>query len=440
MHKYSENILCNLRAMARFGASFCGAQRSGARSLPLRSICGLLLCLSSAGLANADSLEQQPVGQRVHEHLQAEGLIYGDTFFYPEASAGLEFNSNVFGEPAAQDDYAYILSSALRILRSRDDSAFGLNLSVKHFEFDSFQNENRTEASARLRVARKLARGLDLEASLAAARRFEARGDSLADADSVVPVGYQDLDAQTLVTKRFNRLGIALGAGIRSLQYNDGESVSGSILDQSSRDGIIVTGSIKPFYELLPGYNVFVQTQINQRDYEGSGSENRDSRGYQAAAGVEFPISATISGSLQAGYLEQEYDSVLIPAARGPSAAANLIWLMTPLMTVSLIASRTVAEVVTPEQFGRIDLEFGGRIDYEVRRNLIASAAGLYRSEEFLGSVRDDEVFEGEMSIKYSLNRFFDFGLSYFYFDRISNIEQFHFSRHKVMVNVAAKY
>jgi hypothetical protein len=95
---------------------------------------------------------------------------------------------------------------------------------------------------------------------------------------------------------------------------------------------------------------------------------------------------------------------------------------------------------VTPDQFARIDLEIGGRVDYEVKRNLVASAAGRYRSEEFLGSARNDEVFEGEISIKYSLNRFFDFGIGYFYMDRISNIDEFDFSRHKVMVNVAAKY
>jgi hypothetical protein len=385
-------------------------------------------------------LERQPVGQRVHEHLQPDGFIYRDTFFYPEVSAGIEFDSNVFGEPVARDDYAYILSSALRILRSQEESTEELDLAVRHLEFDRFQDENRTEASARLRLARKLARGLDMGTSFGAARRFETRGDSLTDAETVVPIGYQELDAEARITKRFNRLGTALGAGIRSLHYDDGESVSGVILDQSSRDGVIFTGSVKPFYELLPGYNVFARMQVNQRDYEGVGSLNRDSQGYEVTGGIEFPILPTISGSLQAGYFEQDYDSVLIPDAHGPSAAASLIWLMTPLMTGSLIVSRTVAEVVTPDQFARIDLEIGGRVDYEVKRNLVASAAGLYRSEEFLGSARNDEVFEGEMSIKYSLNRFFDFGIGYFYMDRISNIDEFDFSRHKVMVNVAAKY
>ena len=404
-------------------------------------MCGLVLCaLLCPGQANADMLERQPVGQRVHEHLQPNGFIYRDSFFYPEVSAGIEFDNNVFGEPAARDDYAYILSSALRILRSKEESAEELDLAVKHLEFNRFQDENRTEASVRLRLARKLARGLEIETSFEAARRFETRGDSLTDAETAVPIGYQELDAEALITKRFNRLGIALGAGIRSLHYEDGESVSGAILDQSSRDGVIFTGSIKPFYEFLAGYNVFARLQVNQRDYEGEGVLNRDSRGYQVTGGIEFPILSTISGSLQAGYFEQDYDSVLIPDAHGPSAAATLIWLMTPLMTVSLIASRTVAEVVSQDQFARVDSEIGGRVDYEVKRNLIASAAGLYRSEEFLGSARNDEVFEGEVTLKYSINRFFDFGMSYFYTDRNSNIDEFDFSRHKVMVNVAAKY
>ena len=73
-----------------------------------------------------------------------------------------------------------------------------------------------------------------------------------------------------------------------------------------------------------------------------------------------------VLGSADLGYLYQDYANPLIPTAEGLSAGARLMWLMTPLMTVTVFADRSVAEMAAPDEEGRIDLTAGAQLDYEI--------------------------------------------------------------------------
>ena len=333
-----------------------------------------------------------------------------------------------------------MLAPELRIRSDGEAGQYDLDLGATHYEYQSIDSESRTEAHARLRSARELATDLKLDTLLEAARRFEPRGSSLTLQNSAKPIAYRDLRAETTVTKTFNRLGVAVGGGIRSLAFENGETFSGTPIDQSFRDGTIVTASVKPFYDISPGYRAYALLKANRRNFEGTGTLNRDSEGYDARAGLEFQLTSMLFGSFDLGYLQQGYSDPLIPDASGLSTKADLTWLMTPLMTVSLFGSRQVAELAAQDQEARIDLTVGARVDYEVRRNLIASMEAAYTNEEFTGSTREDDVVQIGTKIDYMLNVYCSFGLKYSYFERNSNNVDFSFDRHLVMLNVTAQY
>jgi uncharacterized protein (PEP-CTERM system associated) len=145
-------------------------------------------------------------------------------------------------------------------------------------------------------------------------------------------------------------------------------------------------------------------------------------------------------GSVGVGYFEQQYDNPQIPPANGLSINADLTWLMTPLMTVTLMSSRTVAELAAPGQNARIDFTTGIKLDYEIRRNLIATFGAKYKNETFTGLSRSDNIFNLITGIDYSLNSYLIFGLNYVYLDRQSEIADFDFDRHRLMINVTARY
>ena len=369
------------------------------------------------------------------------GLAYEGIMFYPSVLAGMEFDSNIYASSQnAAEDMALVLAPELRISSDSEAVQHTFDLGANHRQYKSFDSENRTEAHARLASARRLATDIRLDTLFEAAREFEPRGSSITVPDAAKPIAYRDLRAETTVTKTFNRLGVAVGGGIRSLSFEDGETFSGAPLEQGFRDGTIITASVKPFYEISPGYRAYSLLKVNRRDYEGTGSLDRDSEGYDARAGLEFLLTSMLFGSVDLGYLMQNYSNPLIPNADGLSTKANLSWLMSPLMTVSLFGSRQVAELAAQDQEARIDMTVGARVDYELRRNLIATVEASYTNEEFSGSNRQDDILHIATQIDYMMNAYCSLGLKYNFFERNSNNVDFSFDRHLVMLNVTAQY
>jgi hypothetical protein len=407
-------------------------------------VAALLSLVGGATTAAAQEEDDQanvPVRERVHRHLQPDGIYFGSLLFYPKFTAGVEFDSNVFASSDnPSDDIVYVIAPKLAVLSQTETQQHALELAVRHREFDRFDSESGTEANAGLRSAWQLAEGLRLDSTLQAARTLEQRGDSFTEAGSATPIAYYDLRASAYLTRQFNDFGVTAGGEAKRLTYEDGETATGIHLDQSIRDGTIVVGRLKPFYEFSPGYRVYADLQVNQRNYEGEGARNRDSEGFDARGGVEFLLTPILFGAIEAGYLEQYYDNPLIPSARGPSGKAEISWLMTPLMTVSLFASRSTVEVAAPEQSARIDFTAGAQLDYEITRQLIASTSFAFTNEDFSGIERNDDVLRAEARIDYALNQYFSLGFKYRYTERDSNIEDFSFDRHLFLVNFLAQY
>lgn len=409
--------------------------------LALAALTGMLASGAALCAEYRTETGNQPVRQRAHPEADPTGLSYNGILFYPSVLAGVEFDSNVFAtsrNPA--DDMALVLAPELRIQSDSESVQHVIDLGASHRQYQSLDSEDRTEAHARLASARRLTTDIKLDTLFEAARRFEPRGSSLTLTDAAKPIAYRDLRAETTITKTFNRAGVAVGGGIRALSFEDGETLSGAPIEQGFRDGTIITASVKPFYDISPGYRAYTLLKANRRNYDGTGALNRDSEGYDARAGMEFALTSMLFGSFELGYLQQTYSDPLISDANGLSSKSNLTWLMTPLMTVSLFGSRQVAELAAQNQEARIDMTVGARVDYELRRDLIATVEASYTNEDFSGTNREDDILHVGAQIDYMMNAYCSFGLKYSYFERNSSNVDFSFDRHLVMLNVTAQY
>ncbi|WP_170936951.1 MULTISPECIES: outer membrane beta-barrel protein [Rhodomicrobium] len=412
--------------------------------LPIGIAMLLFSALGSHASLAGDSVQDEanvPVRQRARPYLAPAGLYYDNIFFYPRVTVGGAYDSNIFAAPNDPvSDMALVIAPELTVSSASEIVRHTFEAGARHFQYDRFDSQDRTEAHASLASARQIRNDLQLDTRFEAARRFELPGDGFSPGDSLGPIPYEDLTAEAYVTKTFNRLGVTVGGSIRDLTYQNGETFSGATIEQSFRDGTIATASVRPFYDFSPGYRAFTRFQVNQRDYEGTGDLNRDSEGYDARAGVEFLLTPMLFGSVDAGILEQSYTNPEIPETNGLAANGQLTWLMTPLMTVTAFGSRSIAEMAAQNQDSRIDVTGGLRLDYEIRRDLIATLRGSFTDEDFSGSDRRDDVLQLGAGIDYSLNRNLNFGLDYSYYDRDSTLSEFSFSRHVVMVNVTAQY
>lgn len=400
----------------------------------------LILITPDITAAQDHVVANTPVDNRPRDEFAPRGFRYDSLLFLPSIKTATLFNSNIFATPDnTVHDVALVLSPHLQLRSDGSTTSFQLDFDVNHAQYRTYDSENYTDAYARLRATRKLPLDVNLGVGVEIARRHESREDSFAARDARELTAYNELKAETTISKQFNRLGLELGGSIKSIAFEDVATNAGDILDQSHRDGTIMTLSMKPFYDFSPGYRAYTRFELNRRDYEGSGALNRDSEGHAARLGLDFRISPVLFGSIEAGYLRQNYDNPGIGSIEGASVASNITWLMTPLMTVSLRNSRSISELAALEQQARVDTTTAIEIDYEILRNVLATAQASYTNEEFYGISREDNVVELEGSIKYFMNRNFDFGLKYKYDERYSNLEAYEYQQHVVMLHVTAR-
>ena len=99
---------------------------------------------------------------------------------------------------------------------------------------------------------------------------------------------------------------------------------------------------------------------------------------------------------------------------------AKLHWYATSLMTVHLTASRlfhdtTIAGAsATDDQFASL------AVDYELLRNLILQAHVDFTDSRFVGTAREDKLFETGLTAKYLINRYLSADAGYAYQHRDS--------------------
>lgn len=395
-------------------------------------------------------LSRIPVGERVHPGYEPIGYRVGGVFFYPRLLAGMRFDSNVFASPTkAQSDILFLLSPQLTVKYGRGTPGAQLNpsrfsyqidLGADIYRFRKFESENRVDARGRITTNWDIAPDLQFDTAFEAARRHEERGDSSQPQNAAKPVPYNDLRGEATLTKNWGRFGVALNAGVRNLTYEDVDTFGGAVLDQTQRDGTIASTYIKPFYEFSPGYRAFARLRGNWREYAATGTENRNSDGYEVRGGVEFAVTPLVSGSVEAGYMSQSYENTLIQPVDGLSVKGELLWLATALITVRANAERAVAETITPGFGPRLDTLVGGQIEYELLRNVIVKAGGSFKQEDFQDSPRKDDVTRWSAGIDYALNRHVSIGARYDFVSRDSTIPTYSFDKHVVMFNVTAQH
>jgi hypothetical protein len=393
------------------------------------------------GVPTDEDVSRIPVGERPHHAFEPIGLNAGPIFFYPELSGGFRYESNVYATPTdRKSDTAFILSPRLTIISDMRPFSYKAHVGTDIYRFQKLTGEDRTDAHAALNTQVEIAHDLVVKTFLEAAKRHEERTDAASPANTAAPVPYTDLSAQASITKQFNRFGVEFGTSARKLTYGTVQTFSGEALDLDWRSGAIVTGWIKPSYQISPNYQVFVRSRINDRDYKGTGDLNHDSSGYDIRGGVSFAASTLFLGSVEAGYLSQKFSNPLIPHIEGPSFAADAKWLVTPLTTITFSADRMISETASVGHEARLDTLLGIGIDHELLRNLVLFSGVTHIDQNFRGTPRVDEVVKLSAGFDYFASPIARFGVRYDFINRNSNLPMFGFNDHVVTVNATAQY
>ena len=416
-------------------------------------------------LANAQEFFTRDRYTRVTDRFQPdfdpEPVRVGTFLANPVLTAGIEANDNIFAVPdgvvdgdgntiSADSDVIARLGVASRITSDWGRHQLNGNASIDHREFFDFGDESFTTFAAGVGGRFDATRDFNIEANAFGINTAEPRTSEAAARTFAEPIEFTQLGFSIQGNYTRDRVRVRSFVDVNDFDYND------ATLSQAARDALgtpeaIAIASDQGFrsntfsrlggqvaYAISPDVAFFGQAEVNQREHdvgtlvidELTGEErlaNRDSEGYRVEVGADFELPSLLRGDVAVGYLEETRDDPAFADFSGLSLDAALSWFPTRLTTVTGTAYRRTIDVGLVSTGGALETGFGGRVDHELRRNVLIFARADFLNREFEdfelldGSVRDDDSIIAGLGATYKLNKRMHLDAAYNLFDRSSN-------------------
>ena len=415
------------------------------------SALALLLATTTAGAQTPAAQRPQPIEEvprgetvmdRPRPDYDALGVRMDGFLFYPSFGVRQVFNSNVFAtERRTKSDFITLAEPSVDLRSDWNNHSLAFHADAAIGRYWSETTENYEDftlgASGRLDVTRQA----QIFAGLGYRLRHEARS-SPDDVGGREPAEYSVASAALGLQHSFNRLSFRLDGMFDRYDYRDTPAFGGGKIDQDGRDRDQLGLKLRTAYELAPLREIYLLTSINQRSYrqkrDGAGFE-RDSHGFEVAAGIKYDLTGITFIDFYLGYSQQDYQDGRLKTARGPSGALKLTWNVTRLTTVTGLLSREIEETTVTGSSSYFATKSEVRVDHELLRNLIITGYVGYQNDSFEGIRRDDSYYRAGLGARYLIDRNFTAEAGYGYRVRDSNLSNNDFNENLVFIRLVGK-
>ena len=394
----------------------------------------LLGLLALVLLVPVASAQEMPIPENVTQladpNLNAEGLPLGSFRLYPKLLILGGYDTNILAteNSTIEAGRTTVLPSVLVESQwSRHELSFATFLESRLYPYESQENYLDWGFGSKGRLDIKDT--TNLGGSINYQRLTEDRSGIDALTQAPDPSQYGQFDVNAVFNHTFDQLTASLGASYTNLDYLED--------NQSFRNRGLTRGTARLGYIFSPGYSVFAQGTVNNRDYFNrdtriAGNPYQDSTGYDIGAGISSTLTNLITGELWVGYLEQYYTSSVFKDVKGVSFGANVTWFATPLTTVNIHGGREVVDATTGTAGGIFYSTAGLDIEHDVLDDLVLNAGFEYYNGDYIGISRDDDGWRVNAGVLYMLNRYVGVEVNYTYDNRDSNVAGQSFDRNQV--------
>jgi hypothetical protein len=339
-----------------------------------------------------------------------------------------------------QSDIALLVAPMLRARTSRPTHEVELQAGVRSYFYRQNPGLDQTNIDFNGRARFDIAHDKSILARFQAARLHIDVGTLTSPASAVEPTPYNLFSGDLTYRQVFNRLTASVGGRVSSYDYDSTRAQNGSIINQDSRDGQIYTLHGRLDYAYSPKLGFFGAAEGNRRDLRGSPTRSLSSHGYRALGGLTIQISRLISGEFGFGYASQRFDSAQIGTIEGPSYRAMLAWSPTRRLDVWFKAEELVTQISDTSDTGIKASAVQLGADYELLRNLVISASGMYEHDRFQNQTRRDDVYVARGELRYLVSRFGSVAIRHNYIKRDSNVAASSYDKHEVGVHGTVRF
>jgi hypothetical protein len=360
-----------------------------------------------------ESVRRGPVGVRERERpdFESDGRRLGSFVLNASVEFAVTSTDNLFaaesfeecdppppGEscPGEIDDIIYSVNPMAHLESdwSRHMLAFEAGAGLR--THDEISNEDAETYYVRTNGRFDIGSSTAVRGSARAAHQVTPRTDPDVPTDGE-PVEYDRVDTSVGVEHRFARLTVSADATRSRYDYEG---------NQSDRDNEQTGLRGRAAWEVSPRLGVVVTAAVDERDYDVLPDFSSEAQTYLAGIALDGDL---VRGEISVGQFEREYNDPAIGTLDGLAVAAQVEWFVTQLTTLSFTARRDADDQISANlRLPYVSEEYGARIDHELLRNVILTAAARVGERDYetgLPDPRRDEYVETEIGADWLVNR-----------------------------------
>jgi hypothetical protein len=414
---------------------------SGRVFLGQAAIAASALCGGAAHAQVTSAAEQAAVTQQSDSGLLPQGVTVGSYRLFPALSTTVTYDDNIYNRsaPVVSDGYARITPSVdLRSLWSRHSLIVRADGEFRRYLNTTSENSDQFGADVAGRMDITAETLLFVTGDFS--RRIEQRGTG---GDVLLAGGPNTYNQKSVgMTLRTTPGRLLLEARGNASRYNYLNNRNGAtIVDLSFRDYLSKSVGARAGYAIGPGAYLFVDAGRNWARYPNSaGLIDRASNGYSLNGGVRLDINPLIGGEVMAGYIKQNFRSVLFNDVSGIGYSAAIFWNPTPFVSLRLNAGRSVQRAPVIASAGIDQSNFTLTADYQPLRRLLVTGTLQYVRSSFRGIGISDNQFVETLTARYNINRYIDLTGTINFRQRSASIDSRDYTGSSIRTGIIAKY
>lgn len=394
--------------------------RSEPRLTSLKSIPSSRI-LMSAGAVVAGSISLSPavaqdgnpyssIESRIPPEFATEPLRVGGFEVSPRIEVDMEVIDNVFASDVIdRDDVTVSIRPAISVRDRRSDRQLSLYAKATYETYlnNSFADRVllNAKAQAKLRLDSRTRPFFSLSF-----RQNDTRSSEFVDLlTTAQPVQLTSFGGSGGFDQDFGPITATIELSYSKTSFDDEIVSDAGDPSASLSDFQILSGRLRIAYSVNPSQQLYVEGQINDRNYSADETgpavdidplADRTSEGFAIRAGMRLRLSDIISLDASAGYLKQRFENVAFEPISSLSFNADLLYNPSRLTQVRLSGSRSIDDTVNPFFNGLVRTELAVGVEHELLRNLFIATEGSYRiiSANVTNDLRQSDAEEFEVS------------------------------------------
>lgn len=453
--KFSTNVFEGAVLRDTMGRSWCADARAALLAV-------LSLCFAPAALAQNQGVGSQGWDQRLYyssdlaapvnpidaPSREYTGVPIGGWMVYASVLTGVVWDDNVFqASQSKTSDWGVRLKPSIEMIRNSGIHKTTIYGFVDGRIYRDEDDANVANGSIGVNHVWEVQRDLVVKADFDYSRRTDINNagtlQTLGGPVTIVsPLEYDIFTGALSAQKSFDRIFVGLGAVVTHTNYADVTDTLGQTFEQDGRDHTVYTISSRLGAWVSPVIYAFIEPSQNWRRFRDS---TFDSQGQRIIAGIGTDRVSLFRGEVFAGYQRQDYDNAAIDTINGSVLGGRLFWYPTRDLVIGLDADRRLTEATLPTPGNA----FGSPVettsivlkaDYILTDTWSASARLGYSLIDYQESSREDDQWQGGVTVSYFIWRNLAATFEWQYTDLQSNTAGNSFQRNIFTAGATYKY